>query len=163
MAIHKNKTIIDKLPTYIPCETCKEKWIYPEENEDLIDWSIRFHNTINAKLGKWDKWDRTDFTIAQKPTCDICEGLENRYLFPWGFLYYIAESPEFVAEFVSTYPCDKCRNTLITDLPQQDETYTDWIYRNHIRFNEERGLQKPLSLYSPNKGTLDCKDCPDQQ
>lgn len=168
-AIHQKNDFIDRLPPHIPCETCKLEWVLSEVDEDLVDWSIRFHNTVNAKLGKWDKWDRTDFNIAQKPTCDICEGHEHIHSFPWMFLYTLAKAQntdiEFIQEFVSTYPCQTCRNKLIIDLPQHDETHVEWVYRNHTRFNQMRGLPQPHPLRSETEvvgegiGSSTCADC----
>jgi hypothetical protein len=163
MAIHKNKDVIDILPLHIPCDDCKAEWIYPEVDEDLVDWSLRLHNKVNAKLGKWDKWDRTDFNISHKPTCDICEGHEHRYLFPWMLMYTLAESQEFIMDFVSKYPCPLCRGQLVVDLPGPDETHIDWVHRNHIRFNQERGLPVPPPLHSDNvegvSSTGNCASC----
>lgn len=157
MAIHGKKDIIDKIPIYLPCDICKEEWFGPMEGEDLVDWSIRLHNKVNAKLGKWDKWDRIDFNISNKPTCDICEGREHQYLFPWTFLYSI--DTEFVMEFVSEYPCDTCRGKLVVDLPRFDEIHIDWVHRNHTQFNLERGLYVPQPLIQVSSIPPTCSGC----
>lgn len=162
MSIHGKRNIIDKIPGLIPCETCKEEWVGPVDDEDLVDWSIREHNRVNGKLGKWDKWDRIDFDISQKPTCDICEGREHVSGFPWTFLYAVG-TVDFINEFVSSYPCEVCRGRLVEDLPGPDETHIDWVHRNHIRFNQERGLPTPMPLVSGGvsgvAGTAGCEGC----
>ena len=178
LAIHEKRDIIEKLPEYIPCKTCKDEFVGVGSNEDLVDWSIREHNRVNGKLGKWDKWDRIDFDISHKPECDICQGKEHVFGFPWALLNTISigadgisESGEsgltsntsntsntvytvyssnmaeqFIQEFVANYPCDVCRGKLIIDIPEAEETHRDWVHRNHVRFNQERGLPEPLPL-----------------
>jgi hypothetical protein len=181
LAIHEKRDIIEKLPEYIPCKTCKDEFVGVGSNEDLVDWSIREHNRVNGKLGKWDKWDRRDFDISHKPECDICQGKEHVFGFPWALLNTISigadgisESGEsgltsniaytsntsntvytvyssnmaeqFIQEFVANYPCDVCRGKLIIDIPEAEETHRSWVHRNHVRFNQERGLPEPLPL-----------------
>ena len=192
LAIHDKRDIIEKLPEYIPCKTCKDEFVGVGAGEDLVDWSIREHNRVNGKLGKWDKWDRRDFDISQKPTCDICEGKEHVFGFPWALLNTISISAEntnnnsnmassnmassnmavqFIQEFVAEYPCDVCRGNLIVDTQVADETHRDWVHRNHIRFNQERGLPEPQPLPQQlpvNMGTdagssnitMGCVGCP---
>jgi hypothetical protein len=198
LAIHEKRDIIEKLPEYIPCKTCKDEFVGVGSNEDLVDWSIREHNRVNGKLGKWDKWDRRDFDISHKPECDICQGKEHVFGFPWHFLNTISigadgdESGEsvltsntsntsntvytvyssnmaeqFIQEFVANYPCDICRGKLIIDIPEAEETHRGWVHRNHVRFNQERGLPAPLPL-AVNIGTdagssnitTGCAGCP---
>jgi len=149
MAIHNEADIIQQIPLLLPCEQCKLDWVPPEIDENLVTWSINIHNSINAKLGKWDKWNLIDFNISQKSTCDICENKEYLYNFPWHFLYNVAKTNhdiavDFIKEFSRTYPCEECRGKLITHeslLP--DETHVDWVYRNHLYFNNVRGLPEP--------------------
>jgi len=184
LAIHEKRDIIEKLPEYIPCKTCKDEFVGVGVEEDLVDWSIREHNRVNGKLGKWDKWDRSDFNISHKPTCDICEGKEHVFGFPWAFLNTISISTEgtealvnanssniaeqFIQEFVAKYPCDVCRGKLIIDTPVADETCRDWVHRNHIRFNQERGFPEPSPLNiiigtdaGSSNITMECEGCPD--
>jgi hypothetical protein len=61
---------------------------------------------------------------------------------------------QFIQEFVANYPCDVCRGKLIVDTPEAEETHRSWVHRNHVRFNQERGLPEPLPLPLPvNIGT----------
>jgi hypothetical protein len=149
LAIHNKRDLLEKLPEYIPCEMCKEEFVGAKEGENLVDWSIREHNRVNGKLGKWDKWDRTDFNISQHPTCDVCDGREQVHSFPWTFMYALTEtvgSEEFMKEFVAEYPCEVCRCKFIVDTPTTDEIHIEWVHRNHIRFNQDRGLPEPGPL-----------------
>lgn len=171
MAIHGKREVIDKIPGFIPCETCRGEWVGVGADEDLVDWSIREHNRVNGKLGKWDKWDLIDFNISQKPTCDICEGREHVCGFPWTFLYTLAssgagEGEEFIKEFVAEYPCAVCRGRLVEGIPGPDETHMDWVHRNHIRFNQERGLRLPepaalrgVGVAGSGSATAVCENC----
>ena len=196
LAIHEKRDIIEKLPEYIPCKTCKDEFVGVGASEDLVDWSIREHNRVNGKLGKWDKWDRRDFDISQKPTCDICEGKEHVFGFPWALLNTISigadgiseisesgmtsntsniaytvyssnMAEQFIQEFVANYPCDVCRGKLIVDTPEAEETHRDWVHRNHVRFNQERGLPEPQPLpvnigtdVGSSNITTGCVGCP---
>ena len=174
---------------------CKDEFVGVGDEEDLVDWSIREHNRVNGKLGKWDKWDRNDFNISHKSTCDICEEKEHIFGFPWAFLNTISISTEgtegtegtqgtqgteafvnannsnnaeqFIQEFVAKYPCDVCRGKLIIDTPVADETCKDWVHRNHIRFNQERGFPEPSPfniIIGTDAGSSDittgCIGCP---
>lgn len=166
MAIHGRRDIIEKLPRYLPCEECKTEWISPEPDEDLVEWSIRLHNKVNGKLGRWDKWDRIDFNISQKPTCDICENREHVFYFPWMFFNTIADDKEFVTEFVSKYPCSVCRDSLITGVPEAGEANAEWVHRNNIRFNQARGFPEPPSFRksivtegAAGTSTTSCENC----
>jgi hypothetical protein len=98
LAIHEKRDIIEKLPEYIPCKTCKDEFVGVGANEDLVNWSIREHNRVNGKLGKWDKWDRRDFDISHKPECDICQGKEHVFGFPWHFLNTISIGADGISE-----------------------------------------------------------------
>jgi hypothetical protein len=172
LAIHEKRDIIENLPEYIPCKTCKDEFVGVGASEDLVDWSIREHNRVNRKLGKWDKWDRRDFDISHKPECDICQGKEHVFGFPWALLNTISigadgiseisesgmtsniantvyssnMAEQFIQEFVANYPCDVCRGKLIVDTPEAEETHRDWVHRNHVRFNQEHGLPEPVPL-----------------
>jgi len=199
LAIHEKRDIIEKLPEYIPCKTCKDEFVGVGANEDLVNWSIREHNRVNGKLGKWDKWDRRDFDISHKPECDICQGKEHVFGFPWHFLNTISigadgaieggesglttntsniaytantvyssnMAEQFIQEFVANYPCDVCRGKLIVDSPEAEETHRSWVHRNHVRFNQERGLPAPLPLpvnigtdAGSSNITTGCAGCP---
>ena len=183
LAIHEKRDIIEKLPEHIPCKTCKDEFVGVSAEEDLVDWSIREHNRVNGKLGKWDKWDRIDFNISHKPTCDICEGKEYVFGFPWTFLNTISINTDrtdslvnsnsrkmtehFIKEFVDKYPCEICRGKLIIDFPYDNETFRDWVHRNHIRFNNERGLPEPNPIniiqgtdIGSSNISMGCTDCP---
>jgi hypothetical protein len=180
MSLHDKRDFLYKISDYIPCEKCKKDWVDASEDEDLVEWSIKQHNKVNKKLGKWDKWDIIDFNISHKSTCDVCEKREDVHGFPWTFLYTlsktvvnentnITQSREgFIKEFVAEYPCNVCRNKFIIDIPGYDETCTDWVYRNHIRFNKERGLTEPPNIQvntendsDINETNRNCEGCPD--
>ena len=158
LAVHNKRDLLEKLPEYIPCEICKEEFVGAKEGENLVDWSIQEHNRVNGKLGKWDKWDRTDFNISQHPTCDVCDGREQVHSFPWTFMYALTEtvgSEEFMKEFVAEYPCEVCRGKFIVDTPTTDEIHIEWVHRNHIRFNKDRGLPEPGPLPKKKENATD--------
>jgi hypothetical protein len=133
-ALHNKRDLILQVKHFF--EDLSGVWYDPESAEDLIEWSRILHNKMNTLSGKYDKWDSRDFTIAHKPTCDLC--VNNLvYRFPWGFIHSIAEqanSMNFLKEFNATYPCDICRGGFF-DEPQAGESTLDWTYRNHTRLD----------------------------
>ena len=167
---NKDRELFSQLPSFIPCEECKGEWEDPKDGEDLIEWSRKLHNKVNAKLGKWDKWDMTDYNIAHKNTCDYCTGQEYIHFFPWTFIHTIAsfEGKEgfngdvlsFLMRFSELYPCNQCCNQLLLNDVQEGETLLDWTVRHHSRINQERGL--PAYVHpSPSRvgASHDCPGC----
>jgi hypothetical protein len=115
-------------------------FIVPAYQQNLIDWSIDLHNKLNTQNNKYDKWNLTDFNIAQKSTCDLCENAQVFFNFPWGFIHEIAKSTNtntlnFLQDFNTFYPCTKCRGTFFTDTPFENESIFDWTIRNHQRID----------------------------
>lgn len=138
-----DRAYIKQLKDFIPCEQCRSEWRDPADTEDLAIWSMNLHNHINSKMGKYAQWDMTDFHIAHKNICDVCEQKEYMYMFPWNFIHTVAlhpESLEFLKTFNATYPCISCRSEFFTDEPMQDESIHDWSIRHHKRWNAEKGL-----------------------
>lgn len=167
---NKDRELFTQLPSFIPCEECKSEWEDPKEGELLIEWSLMLHNKVNAKLGKWDKWDLLDYNIAHKNTCDYCTGQEYIHFFPWNFIHTIAscegkegfdgDALAFLKRFNEMYPCNKCQGKLFLDEPNDDETVLEWTVRHHSRMNQERGL--PVYVHpSPNTNgnSTDCSGC----
>jgi hypothetical protein len=140
-----------------------KEWEVKLEDEDYIDWSLRLHNKTNACNNQYSNWDRTDFFIAQKIECDVCADTEHVFFFPWVLMYKIVincenETEKTLAietlkEFDNIYPCDTCKGTFLTDLPQQDEQLKDWVLRNHKRFNLSRNRPEnymvPIDILDP--------------
>jgi hypothetical protein len=135
-AIHNQRETIIQVKNFLPLPATINDWIDPEPNDNLIEWSLAFHNKINTKLNKYDKWDMNDFNIAQKSECDVC--VNNQcHSFPWNFIHNVAINPtsmNFLKLFNSTYPCDKCRNTFL-DEPLPNESVIVWVNRNHQRID----------------------------
>lgn len=129
------KDVVQFLPEMYVAE-----WEAPTEKEDLIEWSLRFHNRVNAKKGDWDRWDRTDFGIAHKAECDFCADKEYVFQFPWGFIHNVAKSEHpgtlsFLKKFDITYPVVSNYGSFFTDEPVEGETVYDWTIRHHKRLN----------------------------
>jgi len=80
-----------QLDQYISCDTCKPSYYPPNVNENLVNWSLNLHNSVNKKLGKWDKYDLIDYNICQKNICDICSN-NTQFQFPWTFINNVAEN-----------------------------------------------------------------------
>jgi hypothetical protein len=162
-AIHNigRDDLLRDIVNFLPCEECKNEWENPSENENLVEWSLRLHNKVNTKLGKWDKWDMTDFNISQKPQCDYCMDKDTMYMFPWGFIHAIASLDitgvvDFLKAFDTSYPCDTCRGTFLIEDKNDSETVFEWTVRNHKRMNRERGFDEMRGVISlPG----DCKGC----
>jgi Erv1 / Alr family len=116
---NKDRELFSQLPSFIPCAECKNDWEDPQDGDDLVQWSLKLHNKINKKLGKWDKWDLTDYNIAHKNTCDYCNRQEYIHFFPWMFIHTVAEvgpdtlALEFLQTFNSKYPCEVCHNNFL--------------------------------------------------
>jgi hypothetical protein len=154
---------MDKLRHLYKNDIINTEWEVKLDNEDYIDWSLRLHNKTNAYNNQYSKWDRIDFFIAQKKECDICADKEFLFFFPWVLMYKIAvnvknESDkilviEMLIELNKIYPCDTCKGTFLTDLPQQDEQLKDWVLRNHKRFNLSRNRPEnymvPIDILDP--------------
>jgi hypothetical protein len=139
-ALHaKGHDLLKQLPDFIPCEQCKLEWEDPKEGQDLVVWSLNIHNKVNAKLGRYDKWDLTDFHIAQKTTCDRCAHADYTP-FPWGFIHVIAsdnsvKALQFLKRFDEIYPCPSCNSTFFIDDPALDESIAEWSIRHHKRID----------------------------
>jgi hypothetical protein len=151
-ALHNiGRDFLPQVVTFLP-EEWRTEWEDPREDEDLISWSLRLHNKLNGKLGKYAGWDSTDFTIAHKPECDFCEDKEFIFLFPWAFLHAVAKSMDptaqsFLQQFNALYPDERSRGKFFTDEPGEEETVYDWTIRHHRRMNVEMG--NPEEMYVP--------------
>lgn len=144
-ALHNvGRDLMMELPQFIPCEECKSEWVDPGPEEDLVMWSKELHNKVNRKLGRWDKWDMTDFGISHKRECDYVQNMEFVHLFPWPFIHIVAQvggdaALGFLKRFNELYPVDACRNKFFTDDPIEGESVLDWTVRHHNRMNLEWG------------------------
>lgn len=167
-ALHdKGRDLMVDLGQFIGCAECASEYEAPTENQDLVMWSKNLHNKVNAKLGKWDKWDMTDFHIGHKPDCDICAD-KVHFGYPWMFIHQVAEtgnaaSIPFLQNFDQTYPCDKCRGTFLPDAPNEDESAIDWTIRNHQKVQPTfQYFPPPVSnTAAATDGTnVGCPGCP---
>lgn len=162
----KDMDLFQQLPRFIPCEMCINEWEDPVISTELVMWSKELHNKVNRKLGKWDRWDMTDFGIAHKNTCDYCDDREFVHMFPWLFIHVVAETGgadalAFLKRFNEIYPCEVCRGKFFTDDPADGETVLDWTIRHHKRMNEERGRPAyvhPIEAQSNETGS-GCVGC----
>ena len=153
---------IKQIVNFMPCEDCKLEWEDPVQDQDLIEWSMSLHNKINKKMGKYDKYDLTDFIICQKRHCDICAGDEHKNQYPWELIHFVAEkygesSLEFLKRFNTLYPCDKCRSNLLIDDQHEGETVLNWTIRHHTRFNQFKGLPEFRYIVS-DKTCVGCEE-----
>ena len=167
-ALHdKGRDLMVDLGQFIGCAECASEYEAPFDNQDLVMWSKNLHNKVNAKLGKWDKWDMTDFHIGHKPDCDICAD-KVHFGYPWMFIHQAAEtgnaaSIPFLQKFDQTYPCDKCRGTFLPDAPNEDESAIDWTIRNHQKVQPTfQYFPPPVSntLASADGTNVGCPGCP---
>lgn len=163
LAMQENVSVdfLNSIRDYIPCDECKNEWEDLTIDESAVDWSIRLHNKVNKKLNKYAFWTKEDFDIAHKNICDICEGKEHIFNFPWGFIHSVGENPDsvsFLKSFNNEYPCNVCKNTFLTSDPESGESVIDWTVRHHKRFNEERGLSEYIHSVSIENATEG--DCP---
>lgn len=144
-ALHDSgRELFEQLPKFMPCDVCRSEWVNPGPKEDLVMWSKELHNRVNKKLGKYDKWDMTDFEIAHKPECDYESNKEYVHLFPWLFLHTVAETGGdgallFLKHFNETYPNIVLRGKFFTDDPAEGESVLDWTVRHHNRMNLDFG------------------------
>lgn len=151
-ALHNvGRDLIKQVVTFLP-EEYKGEWEDPLDNEDLITWSLRLHNKVNAKLGKYAGWDTTDFAIAHKPECDFYVNKEFVFLFPWGFIHSVAKTMDpdaldFLKAFNTVYPSASTQGQFFTDEPGDEETVYDWTLRHHRRMNVAYG--RPEEMYVP--------------
>lgn len=132
-AMYDLKDLVLQVKNFIPCEECKSEWYDPAPEENLLDWSRELHNKVNTKLGRYDKWDKTDLLITHKPHCDVCEEKEFIHLYPWVFFHFVCMQPnsmDFLKAVNAQYPCDKHRGTFF-DEPQPNETTIEWVVRNN--------------------------------
>lgn len=138
------RDLIKQLPPFLPDDEWRAEWVDPTNDEDLVVWSKDLHNKVNKKLGRYDKWDLTDFDIAHKNVCDFCEN-SSVHLFPWGFIHKVAEiggttALPFLKAFDASFPCPHCEDKFFTDEPNDGENVLDWTIRHHNRINIEKGL-----------------------
>lgn len=154
------RDLLKKFYVHIPCEKCRDNWEDPDLTEDLVEWSIRMHNKVNKELGKYAGWDRTDFDISHKPTCDICDKKEYYFGFPWTFIHEVARNDapyavDFLQAFNAQYPCPTHQGKLLSDPPLEGETPIEWTARNHER------LEPGFARYwvKPDGISADCIDC----
>jgi hypothetical protein len=155
------------LGQFISCAECASEYEAPTDEQDLIMWSKELHNKVNAKLGKWDKWDMTDFNIGQKPECDICAD-KVHFKYPWLFIHQVAEtgnvaSIPFLLKFDQMYPCDKCRGTFLSDPPHEDELAIDWTIRNHRKIQPAFEYFRPPLPNTVDGTTGECPGCPTER
>jgi hypothetical protein len=160
---NKDRTLLTQLPNFLPCDECKGEWEDPLDDEDLVQWSMRLHNKVNKKLGKWDKWDLTDYNIGHKNTCDYCMNQEYIHFFPWVFVHTIASfegnALAFLKRFDEVYPCDVCRGQFFLDEPNEGESILEWTIRHHSRMNEERGLPPYIHPIDTSGNSSGCEGC----
>ena len=131
--------LMKDLGQFINCSECSSEYEPPSDTDNLIIWSKNLHNKVNAKLGKWDKWDMDDFNIGQKPDCDICAKKEI-FGYPWLFIHNVAEAGNsnaipFLQSFNQLYPCSIHNGVLLSDPPLDGESALEWTDRNHKRID----------------------------
>jgi hypothetical protein len=167
-ALHDKKDLVLQVKNFIPCEECKSEWYDPAPNETLLDWSREFHNKVNRKLGRYDKWDATDLNISHKATCDVCENKEYVHNFPWIFIHEVAKQPnsmEFLKEFNEQYPCELHKGMFLLEEPLPDESTLNWTLRNHTRIDASFTFNQQISTDlsgTPLSGItgVPCTACP---
>ena len=167
LALHNiGKDFLNQLVNFLPCDKCKEDWIEP--TDDLIEWSLEYHNKVNKKMGKYDKWKLYHLKHFHKKKCDYCNNITE---FPWNFMLIVAETYntkeayDFLMELNRIYPCDACRNTFFQLEKQPHESVLTWVKKNNDYMNKIRGFDvsknTPRMLFvnpTPRKGK--CKRCP---
>jgi len=127
--------LMNKLGTYISCDICKLGYYPPNTNENLVDWSLNLHNSVNKKLGRFDEYNIEHLNICQKNICDICTN-NSEYNFPWMFIHNVAEqntieTVSFLKEFNLLYPCSNCQGNLFPSEKLENERVLDWTLRNN--------------------------------
>ena len=139
---HNTEQFINRLKEVYNDNIINEEWEAKNPDEDYIEWSLRLHNKTNARKNQYSNWDRTDFHIAQKNFCDICENKEFIFFFPWKLVHQVAKQTNdntlainTLMELNNIYPCDNCKGTLFSDTPQENEPLTDWAKQQNRKFN----------------------------
>jgi hypothetical protein len=170
-ALHDTgRDLMKDLSQFIGCAECAAEYEPPTDTQDLVLWSKNLHNKVNAKLGKWDKWDMTDFNIGQKPECDICAQKEF-FGYPWLFIHQVAETGNAAAipwlqAFDQSYPCGVHKGTLLSDPPEDGESALDWTIRNHQKVQPtfEYFPKLPQNMVVDATGNVvpssECSGCP---
>lgn len=97
--------IFELLGDVIPCEVCQTHYkSYMDENkiesDSLFMWTIKLHNSVNEKLGKYSKYDERDAMIAHDKPCT--------HDFIQVILPYLKQNNELFDLFLKTYPCPEC-------------------------------------------------------
>lgn len=159
-AIHdKGRVVLQNLKDFIGCETCKASYVPPTDTENLLEWSVQLHNSINVKLGK-----SVVDVPSIKTTCDLCDHSSDHI---WTCIHNIAETGKDTSIPIlhlinEEYPCNVCNRNLFIDtiLPAEHPLY--WTLRNHTRMNNERGYPPFAYVMDPpssNEITA-CAGCP---
>jgi hypothetical protein len=150
------RSLIESTVNHLPCAECVSSWVKPDINVNLASWAVALHNSVNTKLGKYNKWTAKDAEIANSSTCDICVPPPGQSIFPWPFIHTVArlDKPgalEFLKEFNRVYPCEICRGTFFSDEPTGGESLLRWTLRAHL-------VKDPLYIYPIV--TNECPSCP---
>lgn len=153
------RNLFNDLGRFIDCQKCRESYTGPSDNEDLLQWSINFHNQVNVKLNK-----PTLDNVEIDGTCDICNKKQPQLL--WIFTHNVAETGntdavDFLKSFNEQYPCEICRGNLLPDIPQEGEHCLYWTFRHRKRDNDIKNIEPFIYEMNPpsNDGTPGCAGC----
>lgn len=156
------RDLFNNLDKYIDCQKCKESYTCPLVTEDLLQWSIKFHNQINIKL---NKPILNPNEIEIDGTCDICNKKQPQLL--WILTHNVAEAGgndaiNFLKSFNEQFPCEVCRGTLFPDVPQEGENCLFWTFRHRKRDNDDKNIDAFIYEMNPlsNTDISGCPGCP---
>lgn len=154
------RNLLRDLGEFIDCQKCKDSYIPPDDNVELLQWSIDFHNTINAKLGK-----PVLSNVSIDGACDFCNNIQPQLL--WIFTHNVAEAGgenavPFLKTFNEEYPCDVCRGNIFPDLPSANEPCLYWTFRHRKRINDLKGIAPFIYEMTPiqQDSSTPCTGCP---
>lgn len=98
--------LFDLIGDVIPCELCKNHYkSYLQTNpvsaeESPFIWTIKLHNSVNEKLGKYSNYDLRDGLIAHDHPCT------HDYI--QIIIPYLKQNEQLFQLFLDTYPCPEC-------------------------------------------------------
>jgi len=161
LAVHNvGRSLLQQIQEFIGCQTCKSKYIPPSDSEDLLQWSINLHNSVNNHLNK-PTWSGTVPNNCQH--CDPTKSGDD----PWIFMHNVAETGgdtaiTFLKEFNQIYPCTTCRDNLLKDDPLDNESCLYWTFRNRQLADDQYTRQPFAYVMDPplSSPSAACQGCP---